>query len=181
LALKLNGLLPLQLGASGCSIFPEFMAHHCILVYKKLYKEIKNDPYYQYIALVNDLQPKVLNIKSLKSMVDFWNGYGKKIVFFTAPPRFKYYRESLGKNVQPTLDLHIADLSTRKELMDFLKSQGVYIIDTAKIFCGITNNCGYQTKGGQFLLIDETHMSPLGDREFGRILLEKDELFKQWR
>lgn len=53
MALKLNGISPLQLGGAGCSLIPRKMAHDCKLIFDKLFDQVKDDSSYQYLALVN--------------------------------------------------------------------------------------------------------------------------------
>ena len=178
IALKLNGFIPLQIGGAGCSINPRLMKHSCPQIFQHLQAEIKGDIYYEYIVLANRLDRSELSIESIKEAIDYWEGFGRKIIFFTGMPRFPGLQYRAAKNLPINADFELSDFSERKELMEYLESRGVHVVNTRKIFCSITSDCDYRDVNGALLLMDVDHLSPHGAARFGEQLIKTDRLFQ---
>jgi peptidoglycan/LPS O-acetylase OafA/YrhL len=179
IALKLNGLLPLQIGGAGCSIVPSRMSSDCRRIYQKLYEAVAKDPYYQYLVLAHLFAESELTPGSIQETVAYWKKYNKKLVWFTAMPTFYQFAAHLERDQPARIDFRIADLSRRDALSRILNESGIHIVDTRRIFCSI-NDCGYLSKEGCVLMADDSHLSLWGAKLFGRALLDTDPLFSQW-
>ena len=179
IALKLNGLLPLQIGGAGCSIIPRRMSSNCARIYQKLYDVVVNDPYYQYLVLAHYFSESELTPDSIQETVTFWKKYNKKLVWFTPMPTFYQFTAHLERGQPAQIDFRISDLSQRDEISRILNDSGIHIVDTKRIFCSL-NDCGYVSKEGCVLMVNDSHLSVWGARLFGRALLDTDPLFSQW-
>ena len=180
-ALKQNGVVPLQIAGANCSWIPRYMSPDCVRIFDRLYTEVKNDPHYAYLAIVNYFKPEELDLSAVADALQFWSRYGKKLIFFTGRPEFTFYRETLVKRRIPKADFAIADLSRRKELIDLLASKDVHVVDSEKLFCSIAEGCSFKNFAEDLLLIDGSHFSKIGARAFGKALLSSDPLFEQWK
>jgi peptidoglycan/LPS O-acetylase OafA/YrhL len=179
IALKLNGLLPLQIGGAGCSIVPRRMSSDCQRIYQKLYEVVANDPYYRYLVLAHLFSESELTPDSIQETVAYWKRYNKKLVWFTAMPTFYQVAAHLERDQPARIDFRISDLSQRDAISRILNDSGIHIVDTRRIFCSI-NDCGYISKEGCVLMTDDSHLSLWGAKLFGRVLLDTDSLFSQW-
>ena len=179
IALKLNGLLPLQIGGAGCSIVPSRMSADCQRIYQKLYDVVANDPYYQYLALAHLFSESELTPDSIRETVTYWKRYNKKLVWFTPMPTFYELTAHEERSRPARVDFGISDLSQRDGISRILNDSGIHIVDTRRLFCSI-NDCGYLSKEGCALMVNDSHMSLWGARLFGRALLDTDPLFSQW-
>lgn len=179
IALKLNGLLPLQIGGAGCSIVPRRMSADCQRIYQKLYEVVANDPYYRYLVLAHLFSASELTPDSIQETVAYWKKYNKQLVWFTPMPTFYQFAAHLERDQPARIDFGISDLSQRDEIRRILNTSGIHIVDTGRIFCSL-NDCGYLSKDGCVLLTDDSHLSLWGAKLFGRALLDADPLFSQW-
>ena len=179
IALKLNGLLPLQIGGAGCSIIPRRMSADCRRIFQKLHDVVANDPYYQYLVLAHLFSESELTPESIREMVTFWKQYNKQLVWFTSMPTFYQFAAHVERGQPARIDFRIAALSEREELLRILNDSGVHIVDTRRIFCSL-NDCSYVSREGCVLMTDDSHLSLWGARLFGRALLTGDPLFSQW-
>jgi peptidoglycan/LPS O-acetylase OafA/YrhL len=179
IALKLNGLLPLQIGGAGCSIVPKRMSSDCQRIYQRLYDAVANDPYYQYLVLAHLFSESELTPDSIQETVAYWKKYNKKLVWFTAMPTFYQFAAHLERDQPARIDFRLSDLSQGDEISRILNDSGIHIVDTKRIFCSL-NDCGYISKEGCVLMTDDSHLSLWGAKLFGRALLDTDPLFSQW-
>jgi hypothetical protein len=111
-------------------------------------------------------------------MLSYWEGFGKKLIFFVGMPNFPYFKERLTYGEQPNFDHKLSQLSKKPEFLQRLRDRGVYIVDREKIFCAL-NGCSYLAADGGLLLSGKAHLSKQGALLFGRELLARDPLFKQ--
>jgi peptidoglycan/LPS O-acetylase OafA/YrhL len=179
IALKLNGLLPLQIGGAGCSIIPRRMSSDCQRIYQKLYDVTANDPYYQYLVLAHLFAESELTPDAIQEAVAYWKRYNKKLVWFTSMPTFYQFAAHLERGQPARIDFTISDLSRGEAISRILTDAGVHIVDTRHIYCSI-NDCGYVSKEGCVLMVNDSHLSLWGAKLFGRALLDTDPLFSQW-
>jgi hypothetical protein len=178
MALKLNGYDPLQIGGDGCSLTPKLMAAYCKNIYDGLYQLVKDDKYYKYIALANNLKSDELKLDNVRETIEYWKRFNKRIIWFTNMPKFMNYKEIIARLSSTKLDNKMAEESENMEIINFLRENGVHVMPTRKIFCTITaGRCDYKTEDGKLLLVDKHHLSPDGAKRFGEILLT-DEVFK---
>jgi len=179
IALKLNGLLPLQIGGAGCSIVPKRMSSDCQRIYQRLYDVVANDPYYQYLVLAHLFSESELTPDSIQETAAYWKKYNKKLVWFTAMPTFYQFAAHLESDQPDRIDFRLSDLSQGDGISRILNDSGIHIVDTKRIFCSL-NDCGYKSKEGCVLMTDDSHLSLWGAKLFGRALLDTDPLFSQW-
>ncbi|MEA3179794.1 MAG: hypothetical protein QOI59_3317 [Gammaproteobacteria bacterium] len=179
IALKLNGLLPLQIGGAGCSIIPRRMSSDCQRIYQKLYDVTANDPYYQYLVLAHSFSESELTPDSIQDAVAYWKRYNKKLVWFTSMPTFYQFAAHLQRGQPARIDFRISDLSRGEAISRILNDSGIHIVDTKRIFCSI-NDCSYVSKEGCVLMVNDSHLSLWGAKLFGRALLDTEPLFSQW-
>ncbi|HWM66799.1 MAG TPA: SGNH hydrolase domain-containing protein [Steroidobacteraceae bacterium] len=179
IALKLNGVLPLQIGGAGCSIIPRRMSSDCQRIYQKLYDVTANDPYYQYLVLAHLFAESELTPDAIQEAVAYWKRYNKKLVWFTSMPTFYQFAAHLERGQPARIDFTISDLSRGEAISRILTDAGVHIVDTRHIYCSI-NDCGYVSKEGCVLMVNDSHLSLWGAKLFGRALLDTDPLFSQW-
>jgi hypothetical protein len=180
IALKLNGLLPLQIGGAGCSIVPSRMSASCERIFHKLYDAVGNDPYYQYLALARSFSESELTPEATREAVAYWKKFNKKLIWFSAMPTFYEFSAHLQRGRPPRADFKLSDLSQRDEINRILNDSAIHIVDSRRIFCSL-NDCGYASGQGCVLLADDSHLSLWGAQLFGRALLDTDPLFSQWR
>jgi peptidoglycan/LPS O-acetylase OafA/YrhL len=178
MALKQNGYVPLQIGGANCSLNPNFMTKQCKLIFEKLYQVSVHDEYYKYIAIANSFSKEELSIESLRQTIDYWNRFGKKIIFFTAMPDFLQFKTSVVRSRPLRADYEFAKLSEESNVTRYLEYRGVHIINTRQIFCSIGLNCSYKDSYGELLLTDQSHLSRVGAKHFGEQLLKQDSLLK---
>jgi peptidoglycan/LPS O-acetylase OafA/YrhL len=179
IALKLNGLLPLQIGGSGCSIIPKTMSPNCKRIFEKLYDLAANDQYYRYLVLAHSFSEDELTSDSINEAVAYWRKFNKELIWFAGMPTFYRLDAQVEHGRIAEVDFRIAEMSQRDEIGRLLGASGVHIIDTKRIFCSI-NDCRYVSKDGCVLLTDDSHLSVWGARLFGRALLNSDSFFGQW-
>jgi len=180
LSLKLNGYVPLQMGGAGCSLYPRQMTPDCRRLFDKLYQVAGQDPYFKYLALVNRFESDdELSLDAMRETIDYWQRYGKQLIFFTAMPDFNRYRASVANAVPLHANMHSARQSERVELLRYLASRGVHVVNTAQAFCVLAQDCGYQDAAGELLLTDPNHLSVTGARELGAALLRQDALLRR--
>jgi len=180
IALKLNGLLPLQIGGAGCSIVPRRMSSDCQRIFRRLYDVVANDPYYQYLVLARSFSESELTPDSIQEAVVYWKKYNKKLVWFTAMPTFYQFAPHLERDLLARIDFRISDLSQRAGISRMLSDSAIHIVDTKRLFCSL-NDCSYVSKEGCVLMVDDSHLSLWGAKLFGRALLDTDPLFSQWK
>jgi peptidoglycan/LPS O-acetylase OafA/YrhL len=179
MALKLNGMSPLQIGGYGCSLIPRKMTRDCKLIFDRLLKEVKDDNFYQYLALANKFSKDELTADSIKEMLSYWSRFRKHLIIFVGMPNFPYFKEKLAKGERPIFDHAMAERSKTPEVLRLLNERGVDIVDRERIFCAI-NQCGFSGADGSLLLLgDGQHLSKAGALLFGRALLATDPLFKR--
>ena len=99
IALKLNGLLPLQIGGAGCSIVPKRMSFDCRRIYRKLYDAVAHDSYYQYLVLAQRFSDRDLTSDSVRETVAYWKRYNKSLIWFSAMPTFYQWDAHLERDV----------------------------------------------------------------------------------
>lgn len=179
IALKLNGLLPLQIGGAGCSIVPKRMSFDCRRIYRKLYDAVAHDSYYQYLVLAQRFSDRDLTSESVRETVTYWKRYNKRLIWFSAMPTFYQWDAHLERDRPAQIDFRVSDLSERDEIRRIMNDAGIHVVDTRSLFCSL-NHCGYLSSEGCVLLTDDSHLSLWGAQLFGHALLEKDAVFSQW-
>jgi peptidoglycan/LPS O-acetylase OafA/YrhL len=185
-ALRRNGYQSLGLFGSGCAINPSMMNKNCSTLAKILGDQIKNDSSIQYLALhsMAEQSPELI-LSYFQEVVEFWKPLNKQLIIFSDKPCYPYLKETLQKNEYPKPDFKPCDLSTRDEVKAYLKSQGVHLVNSKEIFCKITGNCDFKKgprtsfKVEDFVQYDNVHLTPIGQKEYGRILFETDPVFKK--
>lgn len=178
MAIRENGYAPLQLSSSGCSLVPRFMTPDCKRVFQRLHEELRADPFYTHIALVNYYKERALSEEAVLEMLAYWKKFDKQIILFVGMPNFPYYKEKLLKRQLPTMDSEVSLLSKRAELLALYRDSGVHVVDRDEYFCAI-NGCRYFDKDGSLLLTDPTHLSVGGAKKYGQALLSGDPVLKK--
>lgn len=171
IALKQHGFLPLQLGGAGCSLNPEFMSKKCKRIFGKLREVLEDHPEIEYIGLSQRFTKKELTIESVGEAIDFWEGFGKKLILFTAMPEFPGLQKRILYNDFSGPDFKFASLSERSDLLNYLQKRNVTVITTSKLFCGDGDECPLVLDKSP-LLADDTHLSKAGATLFGSRLLK---------
>ena len=87
-------------------------------------------------------------------------------------PDFFGYEQKLAKGLTPTPNFDQAFHSEAMDIRSYLRSRSVEVVNTRKVFCGITSDCSYRDADGKLLLVDQEHLSLVGAREFGKSLLD---------
>ena len=178
-ALKLNGFLPLQMGGADCALAPAFMTRECFALFEYLKQKVA-DLDYEYIVLVNRLERDEMTPSALASAIDYWQGFGKKLIFLTGMPDFFSFEHKLATGIVPTPNFDAANLTETEQVREYLKSRSVHIINTREIFCSLTADCSYKDSDGNFLMVDQEHLSRTGARKFGEKLVQ-DNIFSGLR
>jgi len=178
LSLKSSGYLPMQISGAGCSLAPSLMKNYCKKLFSSLRSRIEDDERIKYIVLANRYTRKELTLPILKETIDYWSGFGKKLVFFTAMPEFGNFKKRIFKRYDGNPDIKIVRYSERGELYDYLRSRGVHVVSTSSIFCNSLQDCGFLDEDGRLLMTDGHHLSKTGAKIFGERLLSKDPLFR---
>lgn len=179
IALKLNGLLPLQIGGAGCSIVPSRMSGDCQRIFARLHAVVADDPYYQYLVLAHAFAESELNPTSIRETVAYWQTFNKQLVWFGGMPAFYQLTSHVERGLPAPISITISAMSQGGEIRQVLEASGIHIVDTKRIFCSI-NDCGYLSKEGCLLLTDDSHLTLWGARLFGKALLATDPFFAQW-
>jgi hypothetical protein len=109
----------------------------------------------------------------LASTIDYWQQFGKELIFVTGMPDFLGYEFKLAKGLSPRPNFDVADLSEATEVLDYLRSRSVQIINRRSVFCALADDCGYEIGDGDLLLVDQEHLSRTGARLFGERLLRE--------
>jgi len=185
-ALRRNGYQSVGLFGSGCAINPSKMTRTCRTLAQTLSDQIRNDSSIKYLAL-NSMgeQSSELVLSYFQEVVDFWKPLNKQLIIFSDKPCYPYLKETLQKKEYPKPDFKPSDLSLRDEIKAYLKSQGVHLVNSKEIFCKITGNCDFKKgprtsfKFEDFIQYDAVHLTPIGQKEYGRILFETDPVFKK--
>lgn len=177
MALKLNGLVPLQMTGAGCPLVPSRMSHDCQQIFEKLYQLVAHDNAYQYIALSHYFEPADLTLAAIQEMLNYWQKFNKKIIFFTAMPDFLGFGDKFLTTDPMSPDFTLAHLSEQQAITQTLVSRGVHVINTHEIFCAIAPQCDWQLDQ-KSLLMHQNHLSKEGAQQFGRILIKTDPIFK---
>jgi peptidoglycan/LPS O-acetylase OafA/YrhL len=178
MAMKLNGLAPLQMTGAGCSLVPEAMTSDCRKMFAALMERIGGDPGIRYLVLANRMTLQELTPKAISSMGQFWRRFGKEVIVFTAMPEFANYRRKLMRGVEPKAELDLAKRSTSEAVRLALAGEGMRVVDTLALFCPLSGTCGYRAPEGDLLMVDDDHLSRTGATGFGRALLDGNPLFR---
>jgi len=171
-SLRSNGYLVLQLGGADCSLDPNLMLERCARIFSTLAERLKKYEYFEYLIMANQYTRGELSLKSARSMVDYWDNFGLKLVWMSGAPEF-YNLERLvisQDHGEPQYDL--AEYSTRAELVTYLENRNVRVIDRMNPFCSLTSNCSYMDENKELLVVDGGHLSALGAKRFGAALLQ---------
>jgi peptidoglycan/LPS O-acetylase OafA/YrhL len=179
IALKLNGLLPLQIGGAGCSIIPSRMSGDCARIFQRLHDTVATDPYYRYLVLAHAFTETELTPASIRETVAYWKTFNKQLIWFGGMPTFYQYSAHLERGEPARINSTVAAMTQSDEIKRILETSGIHIVDTTWIFCSI-NSCSYLSSEGCMLLTDDSHLSLWGARLFGRELLATDPFFAQW-
>lgn len=177
MALKLNGLVPMQMTGAGCPLTPSRMSHGCQKIFMKLYALVANDNTYQYIALSHHFEPADLTPAAIQDMVNYWKKFNKIIIFFTAMPDFPNFNDKFITAAPISVNFNTANLSEQQNIMQILATHNVHTINTREIFCAISPQCNWQLDE-QSLLMDANHLSKEGAQQFGKMLIKTDPIFK---
>lgn len=179
MALKLNGLVPLQMAGAGCSVVPRRMSHDCAQIFENLYRRVAHDTAYSYIALSNFFEPGDLTPAAIGETLDYWQRFNKKIIFFTAMPDFLGFGDKFLSAAPMAPDFTLARLSEQQSVLQVLAGRGVHVVNTRDIFCAIAPQCDWQLNQ-RSLLMHQNHLSKEGALQFGRVLIATDPLFKSF-
>lgn len=177
LSLKLNGFLPLQIGGDDCSLNPAFHNDNCRRIFSTLQDRIKGDPYFIYLIISNQYEEDELSLLSLKRTIDYWEQTGLEIIFITDMPRFPTFKKAAiyKEDVEP--DYTHAEMSERKQVIDYLLTRGVNVINRKDVYCSLTKNCSFRDEDGTLLMVDFGHLSRVGAQRFGKALLSNSTVF----
>jgi hypothetical protein len=171
-----NGYLILQLGGADCSLDPNLMLDRCARIFATLADRLKNYDYFEYLILANQYTRGELSLTSARNMVDYWENLGLKIIWMSGAPEF-YNLEKLVislEHAEP--EYNLAEYSTRSELVTYLGTRNVQVIDRKSLYCSLTTNCSYMDENNELLVVDGGHLSALGARRFGEKLLQNPAL-----
>lgn len=177
-SLKQSGFLPMQISGDGCSLTPSLMQKECAILFSTLGNRIKDDKRIKYIVLYNRYKWHELSLPNLKEAIDYWSGFGKKLIFFTAMPEFANFNKTILRRADPDPFLKLVKYSERKEVYDYLKSRDVHIVSTSSVFCNSLEHCLYHDDEGNLLLTDGRHLTKQGAIRFGKKLLKVDPVFR---
>ncbi len=177
-SLKLSGFLPMQIAGNGCFLAPSLMKEECRILFSGLRTRIEGDKRIKYIALYNRYTWRELSPGGLKEIIDYWSGFGKKLIFFTAMPEFSNFNKTIFRKADTPPFLKLVKYSERKEVYDYLKSRNVHVISTSSIFCKSPEHCPARDDEGNLLLTDGRHMTKQGSIEFGQRLIKMDPVFR---
>lgn len=179
-ALRANGRLPLHLGGPYFNEIPTEGLEFNQIIFEKLKDKIKTDSYYKYIVLASKhFESSQLNLENIERLVKFWKQFDKQLIVFSDTPSFPFLRERIIRGKEPKVDLLFAELSLKKEISDYLRSEGVIQINSLDLICGLPNKCSYKHENSNFLLYrDSHHLSSLGFTEFGRALISQYPIFR---
>jgi peptidoglycan/LPS O-acetylase OafA/YrhL len=171
MAFKVNGYLPLEMSGASCSLVPSQMSPSCARQFDQLKRALAERPYYTHLVLANRFTREELSDAAIAEMLGYWSSFGRKLVFLTAEPEYTHFKRLLLSGAKTHADFQIADLSERRELVDYLTDRGVTVVRTRELFCAMAADCGYADASGNLLLIDGHHLTRRGAELFGRALL----------
>jgi peptidoglycan/LPS O-acetylase OafA/YrhL len=184
--LQRNGYQPIGLFGGGCPLNPRRMPPSCLQLANLFYDYVKQNKSVRHIALVMGSRfANDFSVENYKEILNFWKPLNRQIIVFSQTPIFPFLWEKLQRQKKPEPEFQFSDLSLRNELKTFFRTQGVYLIDSKEIFCKITGTCDYKinhddtVNENDFLFLDNYHLSASGQKEFIKILLETDPLFKK--
>jgi len=170
---------------SGCHLDPADMSAACRKLAEILSQYIRSHPQIHYLALIEWFQSEWrLSLPRFQRIIDFWRPLNVKILIFSEKPHCLYFKERLEKGIYPEPNLHLADYSLRPELRTYLSARDVTLVDTKQIFCNISGDCDFkigpknQFRAENFIVFDGHHLTANGQKEFARILIQNDPLFK---
>ena len=179
-ALQANGRLPLHMGGPYFAEIPTEGPEFNRVLFEGLRDRIKSDSYYKYIALASKhFHPSHLYLENIKRVIGFWKQFDKQLIVFSDTPNFPFVIERVIRGKEPKAELLFAELSLKKEISDYLRSEGVIQINSLDLICGLPNKCSYKHESSNFLLYrDSHHLSSLGFTEFGRALISHYPIFR---
>lgn len=185
-ALQRNGVPVVSLNGSDCKVSPRSDEIRCLKLAQALKDFLKVHPSIQYLVLVPGFRQKTeSDIAKLKESLSFWSDVQRPVIIFSGRPEFPFLKQNLKKGHYPSPNFEAADWSLRQEVKDYLSEQGVHLVNSREIFCKITPNCTFKFgerftfKPEDMLVWDDHHLSPTGAKEFGRILLQTDSVFRK--
>jgi len=184
-ALRVNGRAPLQFGAADCNRTPNEDPKFCMEMFKAFISKVQQEPFYKYIAIAQKQNSASdISVKELKKKIDFWKQFGRELIVFSIPPRFPWFKERVVRGKYPKGDYKLAELSLKKDTLDYLKSQNVTVVNSLALFCSLTPNCDFK-KGDrssiapeELIQVDDDHLSEMGHREFGQALISNYPIFE---
>lgn len=186
-SLERQGFRTIGLFGGGCSINPQRMSASCQELARNLYDFVRSHTEIRYLGLAcRTYDHSELSIDFLKEAVAFWKPLNIKLIIFSPKPEFEFMKETLQRGEYPKPSLTFSELSLRKEITDYLTSEDVHLVNAKDIFCKISGGrCDFKTgpktrfRPEDFLYYDGWHLTATGQKEFGRILLETDPIFRQ--
>lgn len=179
IALKLNGVIPLQIGGAGCSIVPSRMSNNCERIFRQLHDTVAHDSYYQYLALAQRFSDRDLTPGAVRETLEYWKTFNKELIWFAALPTFYVLGAHVERGQLASMDVRLSELSERGAVRQILQDAAVEVVDTEDLFCSL-NHCSYLSAEGCLLLVEDSHLSLWGAQLFGRALLEREPTFAQW-
>jgi len=184
-ALRRNGRLPLHIGGAYCNDLPDRDPDFCKALFDAFISKVKGDPFYKYIAIAQRHNSDwEVRLSALREKVEFWKQFNKQLIIISDPPKFSFLKESLIRGVEPAIFLQAAEASIKKDVLDYLKSENVILVDSLALYRIITPN--YDFKKGYkeplsedtLLFTDDAHFSAIGQKEFGNALLLNYPMFR---
>jgi len=179
-ALSINGLPVLVLTGSSCILSSDGRnLNDCRTAAEFLREKLRHTPSVKYLAIVQN------TISQIKTSFEFWKELNVKLIFVVGRPSFPDFKKILQRGGHPEVVLNSRESEISQQTKRHLMSEKVHLTDANEIFCKITTTCTFKLGGKsqmvpeQILVTDGSHLSPIGKKEFGRVLLEADPLFRK--
>lgn len=161
------------------------MTRQCRNMFESLIPTVRSNSGVKAILLSNKFSKKRLSEKSVSEMLEFWSAAGTPLVVFTAMPEFPRFAEQVAMRAASggpkTSEGYYMDSVHAEHSIAVLNEQsrsGLFVVDMEQVFCSLGSTSCSPYLGTEPLLVDSSHLSPLGMRQVGLKLVKDQNIFQ---
>lgn len=179
-ALRSAGVMVGNLTGSNCPLDPSEAPPHCLTMMLRVVDLAKRGKI-SGIVLANRWDANERNVSTLAAIEQFWRHASVPVLMFTGMPEFKHMRAQVAWRLMRHENLSgfkfdkVDLFASNEELRRAFNGSQITLVQTDQLFCGSAADARQAYEGGQPLLVDDGHLSPLGAKRFAERLVVSPE------